>query len=431
MTSQSQIKGLSQSSTPSATPEGSLWYDTGNDILKASDGTSYNTIGKTSFAGSAVVSHSTTIGDYTTPTTAVVSSEGSLTTSDDFSSYADTAAGDAAWPTSDTTKMRVNPTNDNLDFIAAVDAVDYNIYYDLGASVSETAWVLRFKIRFSALTSSADAILQVGLFDVAAGGANTTQDGIMLKFDYGTSKGVGIYQIDGATANNDSHTQVNTYTLLVDTDYYCELKRTSATAFSGGIFSDSTFVTSVGAIAAGVTASTVDGLRYLKAFNIIAAQAGDLTGIIDDVKFFNGVTSANSANNIFDDSTTTQWISTSSNNPNVYVDMGSALNLCAIAFYWDSSSTETEIKIQSSVDAVTWTDKRKITTSNLTNAAYNYYRFNVAGGARYVRVYGTGSSKTLKIWEIKVLKKTDAQIFADLGIVEISNSDTSLDGDGV
>lgn len=31
---------------PSATPEGQLWYDSTNDVLKASDGTTFNTIGK-------------------------------------------------------------------------------------------------------------------------------------------------------------------------------------------------------------------------------------------------------------------------------------------------------------------------------------------------------------------------------------------------
>lgn len=136
-------------------------------------------------------------------------------------------------------------------------------------------------------------------------------------------------------------------------------------------------------------------------------------------------------NNVFDNNTATKWTSNSETNPYVYVDMNSTLNLCAIAMYYDGTgSTETEIKIQTSTDASTWTDKRAITTSNLTNAAWNYYRFNIAS-ARYVRIYGTGTSKVLSMWEIKILTKTDAQIFADLGILEISNNDTSLGPSGI
>ena len=178
-------------------------------------------------------------------------------------------------------------------------------------------------------------------------------------------------------------------------------------------------------------ASTTAGLRYI----VIGGNNGDVgedtdyRGEIDDLiveEYLEPTT------NVFDDSTATVFTTASENNPYVYVDMGSALNLCAIAIYHDAvGTTETEIKIQSSIDAVTWTDKRKITVSNLTTAAWNYYRFNIAGGARYIRVYGTGTSKALSIKEIKVMKKTDAQIFADLGIVEISSSDTALDGDGV
>ena len=133
-----------------------------------------------------------------------------------------------------------------------------------------------------------------------------------------------------------------------------------------------------------------------------------------------------------DDNTATKWTSSSSSNPNIYVDMGSALNLCAAAFYFDSTgTTNTEILIQSSPDASVWTTKRTITKSDLTDGAYNFYRFNLAAGSRYIRFYGnSGGSTVLSIWEIKILKKTDTEIFNDLGMLTITASDTALGPDG-
>ena len=144
------------------------------------------------------------------------------------------------------------------------------------------------------------------------------------------------------------------------------------------------------------------------------------------------VTPVNGASSVKDNNTATRWTSSSESNPNIYVDMGSALNLCAAAFYFDSTNTtNTEILIQSSADASTWTTKRTITKSDLTNGAYNFYRFNIAGGARYIRFYGNSAGSTvLSIWEIKILKKTDAEIFNDLGMLTITPNDTTLSADG-
>ena len=144
------------------------------------------------------------------------------------------------------------------------------------------------------------------------------------------------------------------------------------------------------------------------------------------------VTVTNGSASAIDNNTATRWTTDSVTNPNIYVDMGSALNLCAAAFYFDSTNTtNTEILIQSSADASTWTTKRTITKSDLTNGAYNFYRFNIAGGARYIRFYGNSAGSTvLSIWEIKILKKTDAEIFNDLGMLTITSNNTALAANG-
>lgn len=434
MSSQSQIKGVAQSSTPTAIPEGSIWYDTSNDILKASDGTTYNQIGRTSFSGAAVVSHSTTIGDYTTPTS-VTSGDTAATFYDDFSTYADVTAGDAAWPTSDNTRLRVNPTTDVLDFTFGSNGLDLNCYYDIGtANISETTWNLRFKLTLSTYDTSGTAAnacnIVIELSSAHALGNPSVEDalGIVVECRDDNNRFWGWINNGGTTASTDTGVTITAGT------YYIELVRLDANNFRVRVFSDSDFTTQLSTNTITIS-NAYAGLRYLTAHILTqTVSACSIIGTIDNINFNNGSTSSGpvpTKDNIKDGNTATEWISTTMNNPYIYLDMGSALNLCAVAIYWDNTSTETEIKIQSSADAVTWTDRRKITTSNLTNGAYNYYRFNVAGGARYIRIYGTGTSKVLKIFEAKVMKKTDAEIFNDLGIVSISASDTALDSDGV
>ena len=110
--------------------------------------------------------------------------------------------------------------------------------------------------------------------------------------------------------------------------------------------------------------------------------------------------------------------------------MGSAVNVCALAWYHNSATTETAIKIQSSTNASSWTDERVVLTSNLVDNVYNFIRFNVVN-ARYIRIYGnSGSSLVLASAEIKVLKKTDGELILIHGHLSISNSDTGIELDG-
>ena len=134
--------------------------------------------------------------------------------------------------------------------------------------------------------------------------------------------------------------------------------------------------------------------------------------------------------NAKDGNTSTVWKTNSETNPFIYADMGSAANLCALAWYHNSATTETSIKIQSSTDASNWTDERTILTSNLVADVYNYIRFN-AVNARYLRIYGSsGSSLVLASAEIKVSKKTDTELATIHGHLSISNSDTGIELDG-
>ncbi len=144
----------------------------------------------------------------------------------------------------------------------------------------------------------------------------------------------------------------------------------------------------------------------------------------DDIKFeLNNVS-------ISDDDTATIVTTDAEANPWQKIDHGSSVNFTGIALYWNAATTETEVTIQTSPDDSNWTTVRTITVSNLTNGAWNYIRFNLKT-ARYMRIYGnSGSSLILSIAEAKSLVKTDAEVLADLGILEISSTDTSLALDG-
>ena len=118
-------------------------------------------------------------------------------------------------------------------------------------------------------------------------------------------------------------------------------------------------------------------------------------------------------------------------NPWIYVDNGSTGNFNGIAIYPSSISTETEIKIQLSATTVFSDDSRTITYSNLTNGSWNFIRFNNSSGMRYARIYGSsGVSSRLAINEIKLLLFSDSEVGGEHGHLSISGTDTSLALDG-
>ena len=222
-----------------------------------------------------------------------------VTFEDDFTSYADTTAGDVAYPTTDTAKMRVNPTNDNLDFNSVRDSSIDLIYKDL-TSVSDTSWVLRFKIRFSAVTTY--PIFWIGLSSNTSSD-NVSQDGLFAHytpFNATTTYRFGGVSCDAQLPNARTAVSLNggqNHVPSISTDYYIEIARTSSTNYNVKIFSDSLYATQVGSTSGGTIAATITGLRYFKIFNYSQdTDAGALTGIIDDIEFYNGITTIPTGN---------------------------------------------------------------------------------------------------------------------------------------
>ena len=356
---------LSQSTEPANPGVGDLWYDTVNLILKGFDGSSYQTIGKLSFATAAIVSHSETIGDYSTPTKII-----DATIVDTLSE-----TGTQDLPLNDTTTRR------GIKAETASSAL-------IGTIVNKVTIALK---RVSSATGTATVVI--------ANEAGTIQATI------------GTYDVStiGTSFENVVFESANAY-VLAENDRI-EIRYTgTATEY---------IVTDKCADAFDSTNTN----RYLHSGTYNDTATDDMR-----IKAESYLYPA-----LYDDDTTTTHEVTSAN-PAVYVDCGgSNVLLAGIAIYLHANTTETEIKIRISTDA-TFTDSenvRTITVSNLTAGAWNYIRFNLKN-SRYAQIYGTtGTSVVLAISQIKYLTKTETEVLADLGVLEISSSDTSLGLDGV
>jgi hypothetical protein len=207
---------------------------------------------------------------------------------DDFSSYADTTAGDAVWATNDTSRMRVNPTTDVFDFTTTRNGSAATSYKTL-SSVSDTAWLLRF--RYNMTSSTSDARLFVG-FSSTTGNYGSTEDwlGIIIPNRQHTAWSITSY--DNAAVTIGAYSSFS-LTPVLATDYFIQITRTSATELKLDLYSDSAYTVSLGTVTRTIP-STVGGLSYLKIMNMNNDSAGyTMTGIIDDIEFYNGVTSIN------------------------------------------------------------------------------------------------------------------------------------------
>ena len=122
------------------------------------------------------------------------------------------------------------------------------------------------------------------------------------------------------------------------------------------------------------------------------------------------------------------WLSTAAANNWLQIDLGSNQDVTAMTIYLDTTvTTETQFLLQSSTDAISWTDLRTINKTALSDAAYNYIRFNATNG-RYFRIYGnSGSSYVMKINEVAIQPTTISK-HGHLGI-DPSDATLALNGE--
>ena len=268
----------------------------------------------------------------------------------------------------------------------------------------------------------------------------TAGSGLSVDIAVGTARVKGLYVEADASENVGSLTanQPNYIYITLARDSNSEAESWSFTKnTTGSLPTDSFFIGT--AVCGGSSVTSINQTEVVDAPLLI--NTGDDSVIskksvlIADYTTPTAVTASSAASGYAsskakDDNTSTVWKTNSEANPFIYADMGSAVNLCAIAWYNDAATTETTVKIQTSTDASNWTDKRTVLTSNLVASVYNFIRFNTTT-ARYIRIYGSsGSSVVLSAAEIKVQKQTDSELLLSHGHLSISITDTGIELDG-
>ena len=215
---------------------------------------------------------------------------------DDFD-YASQSLANTAWvPNNDEAGNRVNISTDKLDFNFTMDSTNETIVHDL-TSTSDTKWVLRFKANWSTLTASGSNQNWFGL-----------SDGNQTEHADSSQKGIGVIPIYTSgtqkfitsSPNNQNPIGTNdtagTYALTTGVDLYVTITRTSATVYTVDIRTGSHSGTVVENFGGNQTCNSQTGLRYIKfSNNATQSEGGVQQGTIDDVEFYNAVTSVTPA----------------------------------------------------------------------------------------------------------------------------------------
>lgn len=381
-------------------------------VLYSVDGIIYKNTGtyatpvwtaQTSAAGQAydsVHNLDTTHTDYTLPASATASSVGgggsTVTYETDFSAGTGWTLGTSATISGGT-----------LNIVSAQNTARTS-YYDL-TSVSAT-WVLRFKFSGTTLTNTTSGQGMTFNFGIGATNAETaespTQDALSFALALHSAGSTSNFyswrwETSGAAQTaGTSRAEPLTITRWIEVIHQTNNLRVKVYTDAYGIVEET--------IDLAITSANYTGLRYLFARAYQQATADVNTYVIDDVKFYDGITSVvdRSAAVAMNGSLSDYWSSGNEANPNIYFDFGSArdhIMLC-LALH-TATTTETQIKIRISTDA-SFSDGETVRTINVSDFTNDTYRFilinRLAANARYIQVYGvTASAVVLAVTEFK------------------------------
>ena len=213
---------------------------------------------------------------------------------DDFSSYADTTAGDAAYPTTNVSRARVNPTNDDIDINCNNTVFDMNIYHDIGTANISNTWLFRCKLNITAFTSCATpgnvTRCIITLNSNHATGEDPVEDALGISIDYFPSN---IFMF-GYIMNGGSINRVRTSTTVVPSvsTFYLQFARVDVNTFDVKIFSNSDYTTQLGSTVTMTISSAYTGLRYFGIQQFTQITGGqNLVATLDDIKFYDGISS--------------------------------------------------------------------------------------------------------------------------------------------
>jgi hypothetical protein len=211
---------------------------------------------------------------------------------EDFSNYTTQLGADASWVSLDTAKNRVNITTKKLDFNIVRDGTSDDIDYDFGTTVSDTAWVLRYKMVMNTPVAPSQYINGGSIGLSSNTGTNTMNIiGLGLEISHYTCTDI----LNGTSSSSLNYLDDQfSHTPTAET-LYVEIIRTSSTSYTIELFSDSNYSTSVEKETVTNLSSSIVDLRYfhIRNFNNGANVAGSLSGTVDNIELYNGVTSIN------------------------------------------------------------------------------------------------------------------------------------------
>ncbi len=197
-----------------------------------------------------------------------------------------------SWVTTD--KTQIDFINGELVNRGVQDTTAVNIIYDLGQTVSNTQWVMRFKSTILDVSASDPDAMQIpfGLTDGnEAVNFNSASDYIGINYVLGTTLNeFRLFEADGVSLETVTADATYTTPLTVGETLYWEIKRTSATTYEASIFADKDYTTLI-ENQTGTCPATVDNLRYIAMKNRNNATTGNEVKVgIDDLQFWNNTT---------------------------------------------------------------------------------------------------------------------------------------------
>ena len=169
------------------------------------------------------------------------------------------------------------------------------MYYDVGtANISDTKWVLRFKLdidTWSQGTSGSSDWVIFGLSSTA-GNSDTSQDSMVgVIRNNSSSQSLAITRTNGTTINSQLGS-TDLEVLGATGSFYVEMIRTSDANYTLNVRSGSHSGTLLGSQNY-TDASGVGGLRYIKAMNHLTSNTNaDASGSFGEIEFYNGVVTA-------------------------------------------------------------------------------------------------------------------------------------------
>ena len=197
------------------------------------------------------------------------------------------------WTTSNSSLVDISTGNNELQ-VSTNNSTLAQMYYDLGASVSATKWVIRCRILVNGSANTDEPLFKFELNNTANASSNTNSDALgFYVYTDRSNTWSRIYQtckdsttsVQGISASPAYYGNISSGTY-----YYMTLTRSSATDFKVEIRTGSHTGTLLSTLVQSAIPSGTTGLRYLTASNYF--QGLGQTMDISEVEFYNGVTSA-------------------------------------------------------------------------------------------------------------------------------------------